>query len=50
MSWYEEKMMEERRMRRAFGDEYVDTMKFPHPIANKEFVGTPDENKIVKDK
>lgn len=49
MSWYEEKMMEERRMRRAFGDEFVDTMRL-HPIANKEFTGGPDENKIVKDK
>ena len=49
MSWYEEKMMEERRMRRAFGDEFVDTMHLT-PIANKDFEGTPDEGKIVKEK
>ena len=46
-NWYEEKMMEERRMRRAFGNEFVDTMRM-HPIANKDFEGTPDEGEIVK--
>lgn len=48
-NWYEEKMMEERRMRRAFGNEFVDTMRLT-PIANKDFEGTPDEGKIVEDK
>ena len=47
MNWYEEKMMEERRMRRACGNEFVDTMHLA-PIANKDFEGTPDEGEIVK--
>ena len=47
MNWYEEKMMEERRMRRAFGNEFVDTMRL-HPIANKDFEKSPDEGEIVK--
>ena len=47
---YIDYLVYERRMERAFGKEFtVDTMHLT-PIANKDFEGTPDEGKIVKDK
>jgi hypothetical protein len=46
--YWTDKLIEERRMRRAFGDEMVDSLRFPQPIADKNLEGTPDENQILK--
>lgn len=45
--YWTDKLINERRMRRAFGDEMVDSIKLA-PIADKELEGTPDEGEIVK--
>ena len=45
--YWTDKLINERRMRRAFGDEMVDSIKHA-PKADKELEGTPDEGEIVK--
>ena len=45
--YWTDKLIYERRMRRAFGDEMVDSRKLT-PIADKSLEGTPDEGEIVK--
>ena len=45
--YWTDKLIEERRMRRHFGDEMVDSLRLS-PIADKALEGTPDEGEIVK--
>ena len=46
-SYWDDRLIEKARMRRAFGSEMVDSMHL-NPIGDKSLEGTPDEGMITQ--